>query len=317
VTHRVIQPLAPMKMDLDDDSDYDDAVPVAIRYWLVPRDPALPAENIRMVARTVVPDPWTQDTVGLPRAMDAAWPNPASGRDYLDRIAAITPKSADFNLPLLSFTPERVAADVLRPRAGGSGEPDYAVYEADFPLWEGGFVVRVYDQAGADVTASRTFTIDEDAGLVRFSQAVTEALTIAVPVGGTLGLATCTHLPVLPGSETVVVNGVTVGSNPVTVTNRTYLRVTGEPQMGQYRITYPTGALEFPANHEGMTATVTYVWRDNLDTDRVVADYSTRAAQTIALTVARVDRGGFGVSAADLLQTFHATDRVVLKNVPR
>ena len=55
---------------------------------------------------------------------------------YADRVVALTPANADFNITRLEFAPRHVDNETLVPvRPGGRWPPDYGTYRARWPLW--------------------------------------------------------------------------------------------------------------------------------------------------------------------------------------
>jgi len=304
VKHEVTQPLSPRRMDLDGDGDIE---PVAIRYWRVIRDPGQPSEGLYMLARTVVPDPWDTASDGLAQAISRTFPtyNAGSPRDYKDRVVALTPGGGDYNVSLADFSPTDIVSESLTPLQVGSDPPDYSVYISQYPLWQAGYQVKVYDNSGAEVTSNLRFTINPQMGAVSFARPITETIT----TDGS-ALAQCTFLDpddgntypgsqVIPNSETVTVNGIP------------FTRVNEDPQGQQYQIDYAQGALQFDSGYANTDIKIRYSWRNNADDDRVVVDYATKSALNIRLTLGKRDKVG------NKFQYFHVSSKVKLKNVPR
>jgi prepilin-type N-terminal cleavage/methylation domain-containing protein len=146
--------------------------PDAIRYWRALRDPSLAYApfwrggsqwNPYYLARTQIPEParrddaWNDSGGALPRATfwyadrhayppGRVWPTaqpgypwlPAPGDAQLYRqvAVALTPSNPDYDIPIIGFSPARIASETLIPWTGAFPR-DYSRYRARYPLWEG------------------------------------------------------------------------------------------------------------------------------------------------------------------------------------
>lgn len=303
-------------------------LPQAIRFWQVQRDDTNYADGIQnrtsipaqswydqfqldpknlsptqtsssVLARTVVSDALTEtgETPPLLRGISRIVPAIASERDYKDNIIAITPDESSFDIPRLRFDPTPIVNETLKKDNGAY------VFKAKYPLWQSNWKIDRYNNTGSllnSFTASGGIpsgvTVDPFNGKVSFFQ----DQSISPSIG--TNPWTLPSVPVVPGSETIIVNG------------EFYSRVddAATPVGNQYKINYATGILTFDAALSlPATAAITYQQALIAATDVVMASYSTRALLNISLTASKRD------TQSGLPQTIHLQQKVKLKNVVR
>jgi prepilin-type N-terminal cleavage/methylation domain-containing protein len=259
------------------------------------------------IARSIISNAltYTGDTPSVLRGISRKVPFPddiifPSTRQYEDYIIAITPHEANFDIPVLSFTPTPQVNETLQRDNSG-----VYVFKAKYPLWESNWSIAIYNSAGGAVTSFTAATaatalpgveVDPYNGKVSFIQKISITPTIDSSPW------TLPNIPVAPDSETVIVNG------------EFYSRVDDAitPVGNQYKIDYATGTLTFDAALAlPATATITYQQALIAATNVVMASYSTRALLNIDIVASKRD------TQSGLPQSIHLQQKVKLKNVVR
>jgi prepilin-type N-terminal cleavage/methylation domain-containing protein len=261
-------------------------------------------DDARYIARTVFnranagppADPLYPNGITDPDALNRALPaKSAPSNSIVDKqnFVAITPDETNFDIPVLRFTATPQVNETLQRDNSG-----VYVFRSKYPLWESNWSIAVYTSGGGAVISPFTAAaIPSGVAVDPYGGKVSFVKNIAIAPSINANSYTLASVPVVPGSETIVVGG------------EPYTRVDANPGGNQYTISYSTGALLFGATIAA--ADITYQQPIIAATDLVVASYATRALLNITVTASKRD------TQSGVPQTVSLQQKVKLKNVVR